>query len=133
MLEEFKTGGKVFRPPQISGRYMILNGAVFWIFHDRTQEFNQTSYVGFGRYTISSTEYAYRYDDLSTYTHTDAGLSISRKLPWEGMRSYVPVLEQDGMHLRNADAQQDFLCSTGELLYTSGSGDYRKYQRITSE
>ena len=28
VLEEFKRDGEVFRPPQVSGRYVILNGAV---------------------------------------------------------------------------------------------------------
>jgi hypothetical protein len=132
-LEEFKRDGEVFRPPQVSGRYMILNGAVFWIFHDRTHQSKQTSNAAFGRYTITETAYAYRYDDYTVYTQTDAGVSVSRQLPWEGMRSYTPALEPDGMHLRNADTRTDFFCSTDGLTYTFGQGDYRKYRRIKSE
>lgn len=30
-IEEFKKDGEVFSPPQASGRYVILNGAVVWV------------------------------------------------------------------------------------------------------
>jgi hypothetical protein len=132
-LEEFGKDGVVYRSPQVSGRYMVLNGAVFWIFHDRTQESKQTSTAAFGHYTISEGAYAYQYDDYTVYTHTDAGTSVSRQPPWEGMRPYVPVLESDGLHLRNVGTGQDFFCSLEGLTFTFPQGDYRKYRRIKSE
>jgi hypothetical protein len=132
-LEEFGKDGVVYRSPQVSGRYMVLNGAVFWIFHDRTQESKQTSTAAFGHYTISEGAYAYQYDDYTVYTHTDAGTSVSRQPPWEGMRPYVPVLESDGLHLRNLDTRQDFFCSPDGLTFTFPQGDYRKYRRIKSD
>jgi hypothetical protein len=100
LLEEFKRDGEVFKPPQVSGRYVLLGGAVLWIFHDRTQPSKQTSFAGFGRYTIDGTSYAYQYDELEAYTQTDAGISVSRKLPWEGMRSFslVPGTDQVRLH-----------------------------------
>jgi hypothetical protein len=131
-LEEFRKDGVVYRSPDVSGRYMILNGAVFWIFHDRTQQSTQTSTAAFGHYTISEGAYAYQYDDYTVYTQTDAGTSVSRQLPWEGMRPYVPVLESDGLHLRNVGTQQDFFCSLDGLTFTFGQGDYRKYHRISN-
>lgn len=131
-LEEFGKDGAIYRSPQVSGRYMILNGAVFWIFHDRTQQSKQTSTAAFGHYTISEGAYAYQYDDYTVYTHADGGTSVSRQLPWEGMRPYVPVRESDGLHLRNVDARQDFFCSLDGLTFAFGH-DYRKYRRINSE
>jgi hypothetical protein len=129
VLEEFKKDGEVFRPPQVAGRYVVLNGVVLFIFHDRTQASKQTSNTGFGTYTVSSTAYAYHYDDYAMYTHTSAGTSVSRQPPWDGMRPFTLVLEGDEMHLRNADARQDFLCSPDGLLITLGPGSYRKYHR----
>jgi hypothetical protein len=37
-VEEFRKDGVVYRSPQTSGRYMIINGAAFWALHDRTQQ-----------------------------------------------------------------------------------------------
>jgi hypothetical protein len=34
-LEEFKKDGVVYRSPQIAGRYVVLDGTVSFIFHDR--------------------------------------------------------------------------------------------------
>jgi hypothetical protein len=59
--------------------------------------------------------------------------AIGCQLPWEGMRPYVPVLEPDGLHLRNVGTRTDFFCSADGLTYTFGQGDYRKYRRIKSE
>jgi hypothetical protein len=134
VLEEFKKDGEVFKPPQVAGRYVVLNGVVLFIFHDRTQQSKQTSNIGFGTYTISSTAYAYHYDDYALYTHTSAETSVSRQPPWEGMRSFVTVFDQDGMHLRNPNEPRDeFLCSSDGLVYTFGSGNYRRYRRTKSE
>src|ERR1700674_2814845 len=134
VLDEFKKDGEIYRTPQIAGRYVVLNGAVLFIFHDRTQQSKQTSNVGFGSYTISSTTYAYHYDDYAMYTHTSTGTSVSRQPPWEGMLPFTLVVEQDGVHLRNADTRTDFLCSPDTLVITLGpEGNYRKYRRLKSE
>jgi hypothetical protein len=63
VLEEFKVRGEVFRPPQIAGRFIALNGTVTYVFHDRTQQSNQISYVGIGKYRATASQYSYGYDD----------------------------------------------------------------------
>lgn len=132
-LEEFKRDGQVFKPPQVSGRYVILNGTVVWIFQDRTQPSKQTSFAGFGRYTIDETSFAYQYDEFEVYTQTDAGISASRKLPWEGMRAFSLVPGNDQAHLQNAESKTDFVCSTDGLTAGFGQGSYRKYRRLVRE
>jgi hypothetical protein len=133
-LEEFKKDGVVYRSPQIAGRYVVLDGTVSFIFHDRTQQSTQISYVGFGPYTIDATAYAYHYDDYARYTSSSGGTSVSRQSPWDGMMSFKLVVEQDGIHLRNAEAQVDFQCSPDTLLIILGpEGNYRKYRRLKSE
>ena len=132
-LEEFKRDGEVFRPPQASGRWVVLNGTVVWIFNDRTQASKQTNFAGVGRYAISETAYSYQYDEIEVFTQTDTGITVSRKLPWEGMRPYTPVQEADGVHLQNAESRTDFVCSAEGLTYTFGSGSYRKYRRMKSD
>jgi hypothetical protein len=135
ILDEFKRGdGQVFKPPQISGRWMILNGTVMWIFHDRTRPSAEISYSGFGRYTVNETSWAYWYDEMSVYTHSDTGISVSQQLPWKGMRLLTPVIERDGLHLRNLESQTDYFCSADEVRFTDGStGVYRKYHRVKSD
>ena len=133
VLEEFKVRGEVFRPPQIAGRFIALNGTVTYVFHDRTQQSSQTSYVGIGKYTATTSQYSYGYDDYSTYTHTDAGISVSRQVPFEGMRSFAPAIESDGIYLRTADSQQSIQCTPDGLTYSLGGGNYRKYRRTKSE
>jgi hypothetical protein len=133
VLEESKVRGEVFRPPQIVGRFIVLNGTVTFVFHDRTQQSGQTSYVGIGKYTATASQYSYGYDDYYTYTHTDAGILVSREVPFEGMRSFAPAIESDGIYLRTADSQQSIQCTPDGLTYSLGGGNYRKYRRTKSE
>jgi hypothetical protein len=132
-LEEFKRGGEVFRPPQASGRWVVLKGAVVWIFNDQTQASKQMNFACFGHYAINETTYSYQYDDCEVFTQTDTGITVSRKLPWEGMRPYTPVQGAEGVHLQNAESRTDFVCSADGLTYTFGQGSYRKYRRIKSD
>jgi hypothetical protein len=136
-LEEMKRGEEVYKPPQISGRWMILNGVVMWIFHDYTNPSGEISYSGFGRYTVNTTGFAYRYDDMSIYTHAGAGISKtqpSQILQWEGMRLFTPVIQQDGLHLRNMENRLDYFCSADEVnVIAPDLAFYRKYHRVKSD
>ncbi len=127
-LEELKRDGELFRPPQVSGRVMLMEGTIIWIFNDRTQPSKQTSTTAFGRYTVDQSSFAYGYDEFEAYTQTEAGLSVNRKVPWQGLRPYA--LEADGSHVRNADTKTDYFCSADGLTYSYGDGNYRKYRRL---
>jgi hypothetical protein len=127
-LEEFKRDGEIFRPPQATGRWVVLNGAVIFILNVRTQASKQTNVVGIGHYTVSETTYSYQYDEFEVFTETDGGITVSRKLPWEGMRPYTA----EGDRLQNAETRTDFICSADGVTYNFGQGNYRKYRRIKS-
>ena len=129
-LEEFKRDGEVFRPPQVSGRYVLMDGVIVWIFNDRTQPSKETSTTAFGRYTLDQSSFAYGYDEYEAYTQTDAGLSVSRKVPWQGLRPYA--FDTDGSHIRNTETKTEFSCSGDGLTYAYGDGNYRKYRRAKS-
>ena len=129
-LEEFKQGGEVFKPPQASGRWVILNGAVVWIIYDRTQASKLTTSAGVGHYTIDGTSYAYRYDEVEVYTQTDAGISVSRKPFWEGMRSYILAPGTDQVRLQHVESKSDFVCSADGVTFRFGEGNHRKWRRI---
>jgi hypothetical protein len=133
LLEEFKQDGEVFKPPQASGRWVILNGTVLWILYDRTKPSRLVTFAGVGHYTIDGTSYAYRYDEVEVYTQTDAGISVSRKPFWEGMRSYIPVPEADQVRLQHVESKSDFICAADGVTFRFGEGNYRKWRRISKE
>jgi hypothetical protein len=110
-----------------------LGARLIWIFNDRTQASKETNYAGIGHYTISDNSYSFGFDEWQVLTQTAAGINVSRKLPFEGMRSFTPVKEPDGMRLRNAETQTKYLCSEDTLTYSLGQSDYRKYRRIKSD
>jgi hypothetical protein len=134
VLEEFKLNDQIYKAPQVSGRYVIMRGVVLWIFNDRTQSSKETNYAGIGHYTIDDNSYSYQYDEYEVFTQTDAGISVSRKLPWDGMRLYTLDQEPNGLRLRNDQSKSEFFCS-GDTLIAGGFGQnsYRKYRRVKSD
>ena len=52
ILEEWHTDAGVFRPPQVEGRVVFLNGAVVTILIDKMQEERQVTVAEFGIYEL---------------------------------------------------------------------------------
>jgi hypothetical protein len=53
-LEEWHIDDGVFRPPQVDGRVVFLNGAVVFILINKIHEEKQTAVAGFGVYQLSA-------------------------------------------------------------------------------
>ena len=76
-LEEWHTESGVFRPPQVEGRGVLLNGTITVILHNRMKESPQTTIASYGTYILTPTEFSYRYTEASVFTITPS--SIDRK------------------------------------------------------
>ena len=81
-LEEWHLGAEAVRAPRVDGRFMLKDGAVITILHNRVQETSQMTVASYGSYLLDATRFSYRYDDTSVFVQTGAGITVSRKLPW---------------------------------------------------
>jgi hypothetical protein len=137
-LEEWHTESGVFRPPQLEGRSVLLNGTIVVILHNRMQESPRTTIASYGIYVLDAKEFSYRYVEPSVFTQTRSDIAVSHKPPWEGMRSFTVSREGDTVRLRSKGGQQEFLSTPEGVTYSDGQsgGTFvgkRVYRRILSE
>ncbi len=129
-LQEWHIPSGVFRPPQVEGRFVLLNGAVVLITQDRSQEGRQRTVASYGSYILSADRFAYRYEDQSIFTETAAGISVLRRMPWEGRRSFDASREGEAVRLRACGGPQEFRFQTAGLTY-SAENIVRIWRRVT--
>jgi hypothetical protein len=130
MMEEWHKDGDVFRPPQVEGRYVLLNGVVMFILHNRIQSASQTTTVAFGRYVLDSKKFSYGYDNASVFTETASGATVSHKPFWEGMRSFAVDVQDGVVRLRSESGQQEMMFSADRLTYSENGRVLRVWHRL---
>jgi hypothetical protein len=133
-LQEWHLGGEIVRPPLVDGRFLLLDGAVITVLHNKVKEANQTTVASYGSYLLDGTTFSYRYDDTTVLVQTDAAATVSRKVPWEGMRSFALSSESNVVRLRSDNGQQEFLFTPDGLLTYSENGKVQRvWQRVIAK
>jgi hypothetical protein len=129
LLEEWHSAdGKVFRPPVVDGRFVVLNGSIMAIFHNRIKAPEEKTFVLFGKYTLDANTFAYQYDSTSIITETASETNVSHKPLWDGMRSFA-VIADDGNLRLHADGGQEFTFNADGATYSEG-GVLRVWRRL---
>ena len=129
-LEEWHLGAEAVRAPRVDGRFMLKDGAVITILHNRVQETSQMTVASYGSYLLDATRFSYRYDDTSVFVQTGAGITVSRKLPWDGMRAFAVLSEGSPVRLRSDNGLQEFLFTPEVLTYSENGKLQRVWRRI---
>jgi ketosteroid isomerase-like protein len=100
ILDEWNKDGQTFRPPVVEGRLVILNGNIMTVLIDTTQESKRNYGALFGLYSLTPTSFAYKYETTAVFTQTPDNISLSRHIPWEGMREFTVKQEGNSVHLQ---------------------------------
>jgi hypothetical protein len=129
-LEEWHLPEGVMKPPRVAGRFMVSNGAVTSIMHDRVNSALQTSLFMYGSYTLTAKEFAYRYDEPMKVTTRDADVSVSQVPDWNDLRVFAVNFEGDAVHLE-AKSGQEFRFSPRGLHYSDAGRLLRVWRRLT--
>ncbi len=129
-LEEWHENGAVLRPPQVDGRAVAVNGTITTIIHNRSQPDKQITAVLVGNYVLGNARFAYQYQDTAIYTECAAGISVSRKPLWEGMRSFSASVTASGAVQFCSDAgQQGFTFTLAGFTYWENGQTLRVWRR----
>jgi hypothetical protein len=129
-LEEWHIDGAVLRPPQVQGRFILLNGTITTILHNRTVPMTQTTSVFVGTYVLDTVHFSYGYQDASIFSEAPSGISSSHKLPWEGVRSFAHIASPDGVLFRSENGQLQFLFTSAGTTYSENGQTLRVWRRI---
>jgi hypothetical protein len=134
ILEEWHSDAGVFRPPQVEGRVVFLNGAVVTILIDKMREERQVTVAEFGVYELREGSFSYRYDNASTFTQTTSTITVSHALPREGMRDFDITHEDATVRLRSKSAEQaEFIINAEGFKYSIGGKLLRVWRRSKLE
>ena len=132
ILDEWNIDGQIFRPPAVEGRFVILNGNIMTVLIDITQEYKKTYSTLYGIYSLTSDSFAYKYETRVTFTQTPDNISLSRSIPWKGMREFTVKQEGDSVHLQFGEKAAFEFNPDGEI-YSEGGKVLRVWRRAKPE
>jgi hypothetical protein len=84
ILDEWTIDGKTFRPPEVEGRSVIVDGNILTILTDTTEASKRTYNTLMGTYYLISTSFTYTCNSRTGFTQTPDNISLSRALPFGG-------------------------------------------------
>jgi hypothetical protein len=132
ILDEWTIAGQTFHPPAVEGRFVILNGNIVTVLIDAIEESKRSYNALFGVYSLTSTSFAYRYETRVGFTQTSDNISLSRAVPWDGMREFTVKQEGNSVHLQFGEtAAFDF--NPERLTYSEGGKVLRVWHRAKPE
>jgi len=132
ILDEWNIDGKTFRPPLVEGRFVVLNGNIMTVLIDATQEAKKTYSTRYGVYLLTPDSFAYKYETNEIFTQTPDDISLSRAMPWEGMREFTVKQEGNSVHLQSGEKAAFDFNADGEI-YSVGGKPLRVWHRAKSE
>lgn len=140
ILDEWNIDGQTFRPPVVEGRPVILNGNIMTVLIDTTQESKKTYSTLYGVYSLTPDSFAhkyetratFKYETRATFTQTPDNISLSRAIPWEGMREFTVKQEGNSVHLQFGERAALDFNPDGEI-YSEGGKVLRVWHRAKPE
>jgi hypothetical protein len=130
ILEEWHINENVFRPPQVEGRVVFLNGAVVSILINNTQEDRQFTVALIGVYQLSQNYFSYRYDNSSIFIRTASSIAESHKPPFEGMRDFDITRDGATVQLQSRSSERaSFVFDADGQKYSEGGKLVRVWKR----
>jgi hypothetical protein len=131
-LIEWHDNGSIHRPPEVEGRFVVLNGTVSTILHNRIRPDSRITGILLGTYRLDADTFCYGYDDVSMYTESPTGISVSHDPPWTGLRAFVAKIDGSDVRLRTTDGAEEFLFTTAGLTYRENGRSVRRWRRVSS-
>jgi hypothetical protein len=99
---------------------------------DTMQESKKSYNALFGVYSLTPTSFAYKYETRVGFTQISDNVSLSRAIPWEGVREFTVKQEGNSVHLQLGEtAAFDF--NPERLMYSEGGKALRVWHRAKTE
>lgn len=129
-LEEWRVDDSVFQHPQVDGRFVLFNDDIVTNLINNIKESRQTTVVMFGIYELSAGSFVYHYDNASIFTQTESGITVSHRLPWEGMSDFDVTQDGGAVRLESRSSERArFLFDAEKLIYSEGGKLLRVWRR----
>jgi hypothetical protein len=130
-IESWREEGVLRVPPQVEGRFLLVNGTITTILCNRSANRTIVTSVLLGTYTLSETCFQYVYSDNSIIYEGPAGITVSHDPLWEGQRVFDIEAKDQRVFFRSRTGQQEFAFSASGISYSEGGEELRVWRRAS--
>jgi hypothetical protein len=128
ILEEWHIKGQVIHPPKVEARFIVHDNALELIMLNRAGE-KPWSWYGYGKYTLDASTFSMGFDEAAMFVESTSGITVSHKLPWEGMKSFGISTGKKQLHMGPSDDNREMIVDGNTLIYKKDSKIVRTYRR----
>ena len=135
-LVSWYDGKKLYKNPEVAGRWSFMKGEIMCIIHNRTDPKNHTSMIAWGKGSVSNGEFKYAYTEFLNLEGSEKNTVRDHSLPWGGMRKFKVEIKGDGVIMKTQSGKQTWEITKENMIYTdteSGKDKIfaqRKWKRI---
>ena len=132
ILEEWHIKGQAVHPPKVEARFIVHDNALELIMLNRAGE-KPWSWYGYGKYTLDASTFSMGVDEAAFFIESTSGITVSHKLPWEGMKSFGIGPENNQLHMGPSDDNREMIVDGNTLIYKKDGKIVRTYRRASAK
>ena len=117
-LVYWKQDNLKFNYPQIAGTLVVQDNNISFTLDSNMKENESLKIIGWGNYNLSVNEYNYGYFDFKKMTDNGTDMKVNKTLPWQGMRKYSVLLNNNKLLLTSSTGKQTWELDKKSLIYT---------------
>ena len=128
ILEEWHVKGQAVRSPKVEGRLIFRDNFFMATLLNRAGE-EPTSWYSYGKYTLDASTFSMGFDESATFKESASGITVSRKLPWEGMKSFELGMENNQLQMRPVESGPELVFEGNSFFLKFNGKTIRTYRR----
>jgi hypothetical protein len=129
-LAEWHTGSSVLRPPEVSGRFIILDGTITTTLRGPGANHSVVTSILVGDYVLDVAKFAYQYQEVSDFIETASGISVSHAAHYPGPRSFTVAVEGATIHMHADAGNMEFRYTADGMTYSADGQVVRVWRRV---
>ena len=128
ILEEWHIKGQVVSPPKVEARFIVHDNALELLMLNRAGE-KPWYWYGYGKYTLDASTFSMGFDEAAFFMESTSGITVSHKLPWEGMKSFGIGKVNNQLHMGPSNDNYEIIVDGNTLIYKKDGKILRTYRR----
>ena len=130
-------GKKLYKYPEVSGRWTFYEGQVISIIHNRINPENHKSSVRWGKGEVKDKKFKYTYTESLNIKGNEKFSTFNAKLLFEGMRSFDVFLNNNEIKMVSKNKNQIWIINEKGMVYNDKEWGEdkifveRKWKRLT--
>ena len=122
-LDLWDDEGRQWKSPEACGRFVLRDGIVIFMAQRPSLRGSYARYA-YGQYALTETTWSYGYLHDTIVRETEAGIAISRDLPWNGLRTFNLMKQGSRTELISGDGTYKLVTKGTGISISSQTGSF---------